>query len=94
MIHYYVDKFKYEWRLCMKIKRNDRSCWAIVIKYEGETTYTSGKKCISIFIMPSPSQFSHLPPATLNENLPAVKPRSFASGVCAYNSLMGVNAPV
>lgn len=27
----------------MKIKRNDRSCWAIVIKYEGETTYTSGK---------------------------------------------------
>ena len=27
-----------------KIKRSNRSCWAIVIKYEGETVYTSNKK--------------------------------------------------
>ena len=27
-----------------KIKRNNRSCWAVVIKYEGETIYTSNKK--------------------------------------------------
>ena len=27
-----------------KLKRNDRQRWAIVIKYEGETVYTSGKK--------------------------------------------------
>lgn len=27
-----------------KIKRSNRSCWAIVIKYEGETIYTSNKK--------------------------------------------------
>lgn len=27
-----------------KIKRNNRSCWAVVIKYEGETIYTSHKK--------------------------------------------------
>lgn len=27
-----------------KITRNNRSCWAVVIKYEGETIYTSNKK--------------------------------------------------
>ncbi len=31
-----------------KMKRNDRPCWAIVIKYEGETVYTSnGKQFLS-----------------------------------------------
>ena len=31
-----------------KTKRNNRSCWAIVIKYEGETIYISkGKTCLS-----------------------------------------------
>ena len=29
-------------------------------------TYTSGRKCISIFTMPSPEHASHLPPLTLN----------------------------
>ena len=28
-----------------KLKRNDRQRWAVVIKYEGETVYTSGEKC-------------------------------------------------
>ena len=27
-----------------KLRRNDRPCWAVVIKYEGETVYTSGEK--------------------------------------------------
>ena len=27
-----------------KLKRNDRQRWAVVIKYEGETVYTSGEK--------------------------------------------------
>lgn len=31
-----------------KLKRNDRPCWAVVIKYEGETVYTSkGKTFLS-----------------------------------------------
>ena len=31
-----------------KLKRNDRPCWAVVIKYEGETVYTSnGKQFLS-----------------------------------------------
>jgi len=33
-------------------------------------TYTSGRKCISTFTMPSPWQASQRPPATLNENRP------------------------
>ena len=33
-------------------------------------TYTSARKCISILIIPSPLQASHLPPDTLKENLP------------------------
>ncbi len=28
-----------------KLKRNDRPRWAVVIKYEGETVYTSNEKC-------------------------------------------------
>ena len=31
--------------------------------------YTSGKKCISILITPSPLHVSHLPPFILKENL-------------------------
>ncbi|MBQ8408750.1 MAG: helix-turn-helix transcriptional regulator [Clostridia bacterium] len=27
-----------------KLKRNGRTCWAVVVKYEGETVYTSGGK--------------------------------------------------
>ena len=30
----------------MKMRRNDRQCWAIIIKYEGETVYTSADKQI------------------------------------------------
>ncbi|MBA7714841.1 hypothetical protein ES703_123873 [subsurface metagenome] len=35
-----------------------------------QVTYTSGRKCISILIIPSPLQASHLPPSTLKLNLP------------------------
>src|SRR3989344_5227190 len=45
------------------------------------TIYTSGINCISIFICPSPSQASHLPPLTLKENLPGPYPLSLASFV-------------
>ena len=34
--------------------------------------YTSGKKCISYVITPSPSHVSHLPPLTLKEYLPGL----------------------
>jgi len=33
-------------------------------------TYTSGRNCISILIVPSPEQASQRPPLTLNENRP------------------------
>ena len=55
---------------------------------------TSGKNCISIFITPSPEQFSHLPPLTLKENLPGLYPLDFDSGKLANNSLIYVNVPV
>src|SRR5699024_12112833 len=49
-------------------------------------TYTSGKKCISIFIMPSPRHASHLPPFTLKLKRPFLYPRTFASFVCEKTS--------
>lgn len=57
-------------------------------------TYTSDKKCISIFNIPSPLQASHLPPATLKLNLPLSYPRIFASFVPANMSLIKSNTPV
>ena len=52
-------------------------------------TYTSDKKCISILIVPSPEQFSHLPPGILKEKRPALYPLALASGRDAYSSLIG-----
>ena len=57
------------------------------------STYTSGKKCISYVITPSPSQASHRPPFTLKENLPGLYPRDLDSGKFVNHSLIGVNAP-
>ena len=37
---------------------------------------------------------SHRPPGTLNENLPALKPRTFASGVASNSALISLNTPV
>ena len=54
----------------------------------------SGRKCISIFIIPSPWHDSHLPPLTLKLNLPGAKPRILASLVCANTSRISVNSPV
>ena len=44
--------------------------------------------------MPSPPQFSHLPPEMLNENLPAVYPLAYAYQSFANSSLIGVKTPV
>ena len=57
-------------------------------------TYTSGKKCISILLTPSPEQASHLPPFTLNENLPGLYPLILASVVVENNSLIISKVPV
>ena len=57
-------------------------------------TYTSGKKCISIFNTPSPLQVSHLPPFTLKLYLPGLNPLAFEDGSLANNSRISVNAPV
>ena len=43
---------------------------------------------------PSPSHASHLPPLTLNENLPGLYPLDFDSGNPVNQSLIGPNAPV
>ena len=59
-----------------------------------QCTKTSGKKCISTLITPSPLQASQRPPFTLKLNLPGVYPRERDSGVAENNSLMGVKSPV
>ena len=38
--------------------------------HTSQGTYTSGRKCISILIVPSPAHASHRPPLTLNEKRP------------------------
>jgi len=43
---------------------------------------------------PSPSHASHLPPFTLNENLPGLYPLLLDSGKAVNQSLIGPNAPV
>ena len=57
-------------------------------------TYTSGKKFISILIIPSPWQDSQRPPFTLNENRPGLYPLIFDSGSFANKSRMCVKTPV
>ena len=57
-------------------------------------TYTSGKKCISILMIPSPEHASHRPPFTLKLNLPFLYPFAFASGVAAKRSRIISNTPV
>jgi excinuclease ABC subunit A len=51
-------------------------------------------KCISIFLTPSPSQFSHLPPFTLKENLPGLYPLAKDSFKPVNQSRIGVKQPV
>src|ERR1700704_2976725 len=62
--------------------------------HSSQTTYTSDKNCISIFLTPSPSHAKHLPSGTLNENWPGVYPLSFDISVFEYSSRIGVNAPM
>ena len=56
-------------------------------------TYTSGKKYISTFIVPSPLHDSHLPPGTLKEKRPGLYPRIFDSSVREYRFLIISNTP-
>ena len=57
-------------------------------------TYTSGRKCISILMFPSPEQASHRPPLTLKLNRPGKYPRTFDSGAAANSFRMLSNTPV
>ena len=66
----------------------------LVPLHTSQGTYTSGKKCISIFLTPSPRQASHLPPFTLNEKRFFSKPYIFASFVVVNNVLISSNTPV
>ena len=59
-----------------------------------QTTFTEGRKFISMTLMPAPLHSSHLPPGTLNENLPALNPRTLASGVASKRFLISLNTPV
>src|SRR5690349_24703413 len=58
-----------------------------------QCTYTSGKKFISITRMPPPSHTSQRPLFTLKENLPALYPLIFASGMDANKLLISVKKP-
>src|SRR5712692_6954712 len=62
--------------------------------HTSHVTYTSGRKCISILICPSPAQASHRPPLTLNENRPGRYPRTLASLVWLNSLRMWSNTPV
>ena len=57
-------------------------------------TYTSGRKFISILMIPSPEHASHRPPFTLKLNLPFEYPLVLASAVAANKSLIISNTPV
>ena len=58
------------------------------------STCTSGRKLISMRCIPCPSQASQRPPAVLNENRPAVKPRMRASAVSAYRRRIASQKPM
>src|SRR5690625_7711596 len=62
--------------------------------HTSQGTYTSGRKCISIFKIPSPRHASHLPPLTLKLKRPFLYPRIFASFVSANTSRISSNTPV
>ncbi len=53
-----------------------------------------GRKCISIFNIPSPLHASHRPPFTLKLKRPFLYPFAFASGVAANRSRIRSNTPV
>ena len=49
----------------------------------GHGAYTLGRNSSSTITLPSPSHVGQRPPTTLNENRPALYPRSLASSVAA-----------
>src|SRR3970040_3065486 len=55
---------------------------------DSQVTRTSGRKDISIFLMPCPAQDSQRPPAVLKEKRLAVQPRMRASAVSANRRRM------
>ena len=58
-----------------------------------QETFTSGRKLISIFFTPWPSQASHLPPAVLKEKREALHPRMRASAVSANRRRIASQKP-
>src|SRR5882672_8376941 len=54
----------------------------------------SGRKCISILMIPSPWQASQRPPLTLKLKRPGPYPRTFAFGNCANSVRIWLNMPV
>ena len=59
-----------------------------------QTTFTEGRKFISMTLMPAPLHSSQRPPGTLKEKRPALKPRTFASGVASKRVRMSLKTPV
>src|SRR6185369_4061365 len=57
------------------------------------STYTSGRKFISMVRIPPPWHSSHLRLFTLKENLPGVYPLILASGTCANSCLTSLKKP-
>src|SRR5438552_316089 len=62
--------------------------------HTSQGTNTSGRKCISIWMIPCPWHASQRPPLTLNEKRPALYPLIRASGTFANVSRSGVYRPV
>ena len=58
------------------------------------STWTSGRKLISMRCIPWPSQASQRPPAVLKEKRLAVNPRMRASVISAYSRRMESQKPI
>ena len=56
-----------------------------------KTTFTDGRKFISMTLMPAPLHSSQRPPETLKEKREALKPRTLASGVASKRLRMCLN---
>ena len=62
--------------------------------HTSQSTYTSGRKFISILIVPSPEHASQRPPLTLKLKRPGWYPRALASGVSQNSVRMRSKTPV
>ena len=71
------------------VSRLNRFPWQV-----SHSTYTSGRKFISMTFNPPPVHVSQRPPATLKLKRPGLYPRICASGVCVNRLLISLNTPV